>query len=327
MRRQVMGVGNVRHRTGCATAVCIGSLIVGHICAPPAFAHGGTAHVHPDAPWWTVWNWDPVILPNLILLTWLYGHGLVRMWRRSGVGHTVSRGQAFAFAAALLTLFVALISPIDPLSDELSWVHMVQHMLLMMVAAPLFVLGGPASVMVWALPQSWRLAIGRWRRRIEAWHSPWYLLWQPLLMWSLYAVTLWIWHLPALYHAALRDPWIHEFQHLTFFVASCLFWRVLLDPLGRLRLSRGVGVLYLFTTSLHASVLGVFMALSPQVWYSDYDGRTQAWNLTPLQDQQLAGLIMWMPACMMYAVVATAVFAVWLRSFPAEAEQKEFSGG
>jgi cytochrome c oxidase assembly factor CtaG len=98
-----------------------------------------------------------------------------------------------------------------------------------------------------------------------------------------------------------------------FFVTSCLFWRVLLDPLSRLRMNQGAGVIYLFLTSLHATILGVFMALSPRVWYSDYVPRTGRWNLTPLEDQQLAGLIMWMPACMIYAAVAAVIFALWVR--------------
>jgi putative membrane protein len=284
-------------------------------CAHPACAHFGTRR--PGEPWWTAWNDDPVIVLNLVLLSWLYARGVARM-RRAGAAHGVSGRQVAAFTGAVVALFVALVSPLDPLSDELSWVHMVQHMVLMMIAAPLFVLGSPGVVLLSGSPRPWRQSLARWRRRIDGWHSPWYLLWQPLLMWSLYAVTLWIWHLPDLYQAALRHPLVHDIQHLTFFVAACLFWRVLLDPLGRLRLSRGIGVLYLFTTSLHASALGVFMTLSPRPWYADYEATTPLWGLTTLEDQQLAGTIMWMPACMMYAVAAAALFAVWLRELPAE---------
>jgi len=195
----------------------------------------------------------------------------------------------------------------------------VQHMALMMVAAPLLVLGAPAFVLLWALPLEWRKRLTPVIHWVERWNSPWYLLWQPLLLWSLFAVALWIWHLPPLYQAALRDRVVHDFQHLVFLGAAFLFWRVLLDPLSRLRLGRGAGVLYLFTTSLHASALGVFMALSPRVWYLDYQATAPAWQLTPLEDQQIAGLIMWMPACMVYALAAAALFALWLR----EGEREE----
>jgi putative membrane protein len=156
-------------------------------------------------------------------------------------------------------------------------------------------------------------------RRVEWIRARWYWLWQPLIMCGLYAAVLWVWHLPVLYEAALRNRWIHEIQHLMFFIVACMFWRVLIDPLARLRLSYGAGVIYLFATSLHATVLGVFLALAPRPWYGDYIGRTEAWNLSALEDQQLAGLIMWMPACMIYALAAAGIFALWLREMPAEA--------
>jgi putative membrane protein len=180
---------------------------------------------------------------------------------------------------------------------------------LMMVAAPLLVLGSPILVATWALPPRARQWVNqrRWR-----WTTPWYLLWHPVTLLALYAVTLWIWHLPRLYHAALRNPWVHDGQHLAFLVTACLFWRVLIDPLTSRRLSLLTGSAYLFVTSLHASALGVFMALSPRVWYSDYEPTTAQWGLTALEDQQLAGLIMWMPACTLYAAVVAAVFAWWL---------------
>jgi putative membrane protein len=282
-------------------------------------AHGNEAHHH-DGAWWSAWNFDPLIVASLLLITVGYVIGLSRMWQRAGEGRGIARWQAWCFAAAMATLVIALTSPLDPLSDQLQSAHMVQHMTIMSVSAPLFILGAPGLIVLWALPARWRQRFARLRHRIDTWHSPWYWLWQPLLMFSLFAATLWIWHLPVLYQAALRNERLHDFQHLMFFVTACLFWRVLIDPLAHLRLSYGVGVLYLFLTSLHATVLGVFMALAPRVWYSDYMGRTDAYNLTALEDQQLAGLIMWMPACMIYAVAAAVIFALWMgESQPAEA--------
>ena len=270
-------------------------------------AHGGKAHGI-----WGRWNMDALTIVSLAMLSILYTAGLVRLWGRAGASHGVSRGQPLAFAAAIVTLVIALLSPLDPASDELQSAHMIQHMLIMMVAAPLFILGAPALVMLWALPRANRQRVGQWLGRLGAWRPPWYLLWQPVLLCALFALALWVWHLPALYEAALRSRPVHEVQHVSFFVVSALFWRVLLDPLSRLRMNVGAGVLYLFATSLHATFLGVFMALSPRVWYADYVPRTAAWNLTPLEDQQLAGLIMWMPACMLYALIAAVMFAFWV---------------
>lgn len=317
MRRVVESLPRCPARTGAPPrrAVAATSLLPALfllIAAPAALAHGGAHHAG-DGHWWAMWNMDPPTLLSLALISGLYAAGLRRMWRRAGHGRGISRGQAAAFAASIVALVIALISPLDPLSDQLSSVHMVQHMLLMMVAAPLFILGSPLLATLWAMPSRLRVPGLRALRRSGAWRPTRYLLWQPLLLWVIYAFTLWVWHLPALYQAALRVRLVHEVQHVTFFVASCLFWRVLLDPINRRTLVRGAAVLYLFTTSLHATVLGVFMALAPMPWYSDYVGRTQAWNLTPLEDQQFAGLIMWMPACLIYAVAAAALFVIWVK--------------
>jgi putative membrane protein len=278
--------------------------------AAPAAAHGGAGDGHPA---WPAWNGSAHLLISLALLGLLYAEGLTRLWRAAGVGRGVSRGGAGAFGAGLLVLVLALVSPLDGLADQLQTAHMIQHMLLMMVAAPLLVVGSGPLVLLWALPRRFRKGVLALGRRLDPRRASRYWLWHPLLLWGLFAGTLWVWHIPTLYEAALRLPLLHDFQHLGFVVTACLFWRVLLDPLSRLRLNRGVGVIYLFTTSLHATVLGVFMALTPHVWYPHYTQRASTWGLSALEDQQLAGLIMWMPACMIYAAVAAVIFALWLR--------------
>jgi putative membrane protein len=261
--------------------------------------------------WWRAWDWDPLVLLSLGLLGWLYGRGLSRLWRKTGAGNKVRRWQAACYFGSLAVILLALLSPLDALSEQLSAVHMVQHMLLTIVAALLFVLGCPTYVLAWGLPEGSR------RRRSSFMtfafrlpHEP--TLWQPLFVWALFAGTLWAWHHPALYQAALFDPLVHDAQHLSFFVAACLFWRVCLDPLSGRRLSPPWALPYLFTTSLHASALGVFLALSPRVWYGFYESRTSSWGLTPLEDQQLAGLIMWVPACSIYPAAAAVLFGMWL---------------
>lgn len=298
------------------------SLILALLLTAPASADGAIPTSHGSL--WTAWSWDPLLLASLGLASWLYGRGLLALWQKSRIGHGVSVGQAYAFEGGLLLIFLALLSPLNALSSQLSAAHMVQHMLLMMLAAPLLAFGSPGFVMLWALSTRWRRMAGPWFLWLETWQSGSITLpakrrpvgtrlWQPLLIWSLYAITLWIWHLPALYQAALRRHLVHEAQHVAFLMTAVLFWRVLLDPIGRLRLSRGAGVLYLFATSLHAGALGGFMALSPRAWYPAYAATAAAWGLTPLADQQLAGLIMWMPACSIYTLAAAALFFTWLR--------------
>ncbi|MEX0717839.1 MAG: cytochrome c oxidase assembly protein [Planctomycetaceae bacterium] len=288
------------------------------LAATPATAFAHAAHPGRRVGW-SDWNFDPLIVIGLGLLGGMYALGIRRLRgrieaRESAERSVVGKARVLAFSGGMLALVVALVSPLDQLSDQLAWVHMVQHMLLMTVAAPLIVSAAPLFVCLWGLARRGRIAFSRVRRKFDLWGFPWYALWQPLLVWIVYAVTMWVWHLPALYEAALRDPLIHDFQHLAFFATACLYWRVLLDPLSRFRLDRGLAVLYLFTTTLHAMLLGVFMTLARTPWYADYDGRTQLWGLTPLEDQQLAGAIMWMPACFSYVIVAAILFAEWLRT-------------
>jgi putative membrane protein len=273
-------------------------------------------HAIPHAP-----SWSSALLAALGIatLTSIYGLGLARLWRSAGIGHGVRRWQAGSFGLAIAALSAALLSPIARLSEALLGVHMIQHLLLMLVAAPLLVAASPALVCAWALPGAWRGALARvWaalRRRSPARR----LAWHPLVAWLSFALVLWIWHLPRLYQAALQQPRIHDLQHLGFFAGACLYWRVMFDPLGRTRLGPVAVVVYVFTTSLHGMLLGVLLALSPRLWYPFYAGTTQAWGLSAIEDQQIAGFIMWMPACALYAAIAVGVLAVSLHRAQREA--------
>jgi putative membrane protein len=241
----------------------------------------------------------------------LYGRGLARLWARVGTGQKVSRWQGASYFSALLVLFISLLSPMDAVSQDLASIHMVQHMSLMMVAAPMFVIGSPALVLAWGVPELWQgrtMPLARFAFRLP--DAP--LLWQPLFVWALFAATLWIWHYPVLYQTALRDPFTHDAQHLSFFVAAFLFWRVGLDGLSRRRLSPVAAVPYFFATFLHTSLLGIFLALSPRVWYREYVTRTSDWGILPLEDQQMAGFLMWMPGCLIFPVLAATIFGIWL---------------
>lgn len=257
------------------------------------------------------WNLDPVVLANLAMVSWLYARGwslLQRLPRRSAARSAVlgSPAQAICFALAMLIILAALVSPLDLISDQLASAHMVQHMLLMTVAAPLLIVAAAAVTCYRGLPPAGRALASAVRRRAGGVVGPIGAHW--FAVWWLYALVLWVWHLPLLYGAALRDPLLHDLQHLTFFVAACAFWQLMLGPPRRGRVQGGLAVLLLFTTTLHATVLGVLMTVAPQPWYPEFIGRTELWGLTPLEDQQLAGLIMWMPACASYLLVAIVVF-------------------
>lgn len=284
------------------------------------FAHAAMDSFHGTAEASTqpvLLRWTFPLLPTLglTLMSLVYGLGVFRLWGRAGVcAGGISRRQAGAFAVGIVVLAIALVSPVDALSDELGWMHMIQHMLLMAVGAPILVLGSPGVAMLWLLPLSWRKKFGTWKSRAATGRWVNRLAWQPVVLLLLYTFTLWVWHLPRLYEAALHDDLVHDFQHFTFIATSMLFWRVLLDPISRHRMSRAGAMFYLFLTTMQATMLGVFMTLAPTVWYPTYDGRTDVWNLTAIQDQQIAGLIMWMPACTIYAVIAAVALTTWLEA-------------
>jgi putative membrane protein len=273
-------------------------------------AFGHDAHAHHTMGGW---NTTLRLWMGLALAAMIYGGGLYRLWKKAGVGKGVARWQACCYAGGWLTVFVALVSPLDSISGELFAVHMVQHLLLILVAAPLLVSGAPIFVAIWLLPQKARIRVAGWMHPDGPWRQSWDVVSQPLLVWSAFFATLWLWHIPGLYEAALRSQLVHDIQHLAFLSAAGLTWWIVLNPMGRLKLSRGASVMYLFTTSLHAGALGVLITFSPRAWYGYYESTTEAWGFTLLQDQQLAGIIMWMPAAAVYIGLAAMIFALWIR--------------
>ena len=247
------------------------------------------------------WNFEPGLVIFLVVSAVVYGAGVQRVWRSAGTGKGISRGQAGAFLAGWLALIAALVSPVDTLSDSLLWVHMVQHELLMVVAAPLIALSSP-------------LVAGMWAFRLRAPRTFHALGWltAPAFVFLLHAFALWIWHLPSLYDAALEHEGVHIAQHICFFSSACLFWWGMLH--GRYgRLGYGAAVIYMFATAMHSGVLGALLTVAPYPWYRDYVTTTAVWGYTPLQDQQVAGLVMWIPASLVFLVAGLAFLAAWLR--------------
>jgi len=170
---------------------------------------------------------------------------------------------------------------------------MTQHELLMLIAAPLMVLGRPLPYFLWGLPDSWRPGMARAVRHRSV-RATWATLLNPTLAWLLHAVVLWVWHAPAFFDAALRNQGIHDLQHLSFLISALLFWSALLEE--RVRERQGAAVLYLFTTTVHTGVLGALLTFAAHPWYEAYASIPPQWNLAPLEDQQIGGLIMWVPA-------------------------------
>jgi len=267
------------------------------------------------------WTWDPLPLTALSCAAVAYGAGVARMWRQAGVGHGLSWSQIASFAGAIVVLAVALISPLDAWSDWLFAAHMSQHELLMVVAAPLAVLGKPLTVYLWLLPRKRRALAGRLLNQ-GALQAAWRFLSAPLLVLMLHAFTRWIWHLPLLFEAAMNSEPLHAFQHLTFFASAALFWYALIH--GRYgKAGYGVSVLFVFATVMHTSVLGALISVAPRLLYPIYQGRTAVLGFEPLADQELAGILMWVPSGVLLTMVGLALFAAWLGEAERRARRAE----
>ncbi|MHB1122817.1 MAG: cytochrome c oxidase assembly protein [Ramlibacter sp.] len=271
-----------------------------------ALSASAVAHTGEEAAGAT-WRWsaEPWVLVPLALSALLYGTGLARLWRRAGAGRGIRPWQPAAFAAGWLALAAALVTPLDALGSRLFAAHMVQHELLMVVAAPLLVLGRPLGAWTWALAPSHRRRVGaatRWRWLAAAWGG----ITRPVTAWMLHAIALWAWHVPVLFEAALRHEAVHILQHTTFLGTALLFWWAVLG--GDPRSPRGgFALAYLFATMMHTGALGALLTFAPTAWYPAYEQAGGAFGLTPLEDQQLGGLIMWVPGGIAYVIAGLAL--------------------
>ena len=287
------------------------------LAAPVVFAAGPVAAHVIDAVGvraGSSWPFEPWILACLVLSAGGYALGLWRLWRHAGTGRGVNAAAATACAAGWLVLVLALANPLDPLGNRLFVAHMVQHELLMIAAAPLLVLGRPLAVWAWALPFEGRRAVGHFFHR-PAWRVPWQLVTGVLMAWLLHALALWLWHVPALFEAALANGALHALQHISFLFTALLFWWSVLGT--RTRGAQGIALLSLFTTMVHTGALGALLTLSPAVWFAAYAATAPAFGLAALEDQQLGGLVMWVPAGLVYVVTGLVLAARWLGRRPA----------
>jgi putative membrane protein len=252
-----------------------------------------------------------MIATSLTIGALLYTCGVWRAWTAAGVGRSLRLVHVACFGAGWAVLTLALVSRLHHWSETLFTAHMVQHELLMVVSAPLVACGAPLLAITWALPARWRRAWTYlpWRRprRVVA-----AVLTAPGVVLCLHALALWVWHLPSLYTAALASHAVHTLQHVSFFFTALLFWWTVIE--GRYgRGSYGAAAVYVFATSLQSGVLGALLTFSRSIWYPVYAGRAASWGLTPLEDQQLAGLAMWVPAGVVFTGAGLACLAAWLR--------------
>lgn len=247
----------------------------------------------------SAWDWEPSVLIGCALLFAAYFWAV----RFRKAKHTIY------FVAGVSVMLLALVSPIDTLGDTyLFSVHMLQHLLLVVIVPPLLILGIPRKSIERLLA---------WRFAARAEHA----LSRPALAWSLAFVTMAAWHVPALYNAALANEDIHILQHLMFLVTATIFWWPVLTPVAELRMGTGSTVIYLFAAAAANTVLGILITFAPVGIYPAYLAPRddlgilplirKGWGVSPAADQQLGGLLMWVPGCSIYFVGILIALVHW----------------
>ena len=282
-----------------------------------ALAHAVDGSMH------LAWTWEPWVLICLCSASAGYALGLYRLRKEGRHPVALSGAHPWAFLAGITVLFVALDSPLDEMSEQLFAAHMTQHLLLMLAAPPLLIWSRPVSAWLWAFPAARRRRIGRaWLRcgplvqMLRIWV-------RPVPAWLTCAAALWFWHLPGPYQSAWAHPGVHILEHASFFLSSLAFWNIALNPRGpgagpgpasrpgRVPGPGGV-ILFVATFALQNGLLGAILTFASRPLYGVHTDTALAWNLTALQDQQLAGLIMWIPASAVHLLALSVLFVRWL---------------
>lgn len=260
------------------------------------------------------WAWRPEILLTLGLAAVVH---LLGRWRLEQRGSTklVRPWRSVAYLSGLVVLGIALMSPIDVLSGQFFYMHMIQHLLLVMIAPPLLLVADPMPVTMWGLPSALRLEAGRWLRPGATFRKVLRTLTAPGLVWLYFVAALVGWHDANAYDATLRYGLIHDLEHLTFFGTAMLFWWHVIGAAPHIhrRLSLGVRVGYVLSVVPATALTGIAIAFASEPIYTYYTMVPRLGAMTVLQDQMLGGVIMWIPGSMMYIFAALILIAKLVR--------------
>jgi putative membrane protein len=238
------------------------------------------------------------------VLTVLY----VRRWHEVGA----SPWRLLSFLGGMALVVLALASPIDTLGEQLFFMHMVQHLLLLDLA-PILVLLGLTKVILRPLT-----------RRLMRLEQAAGALAHPIFAIALYVVVMCAWHIPAMYDAALQQPVVHVLEHLSFAIAGSLYWWHLLSPIRARRRLGGMGpVVYMLATKVLVGLLGIMLAFATEAIYAFYERQPGYWGLSPHDDQAVGGLIMALEQSIVMGIALTFIFVRALGESEREEERAE----
>jgi putative membrane protein len=251
-------------------------------------------------------------LVPVVIICVMYAAGVTHVWRSAGVGHGISKRSVSAFALAIISLLVALLPPLDTYADELQSAHMIQHLILILIAPALLLSSDMHRAAAWSLPHYYRIGVvGRIARSRSIRRGAAFLT-SPRTAFSLHAVTLIVWHLPGPYEAAAGNEIVHALEHVSFLLTAMLFWWALLAPAPFRKLSDALAIPYVVGMSFIGSLVGAVLTFASTPLYDSYLATAPLAGLSALEDQQLAGLIMWIPGGIAYLIFAAALFVRWM---------------
>lgn len=270
-----------------------------------------------NGPFLAAWDFSPPIVIGLLLGAVGYYLALRRV---KLVGRPApSSWQILCYYSGLLTVAIALLGPIDTFNDELFLLHMLQHLALMQVAAPLILLGRPVQLALKAISVKRSGPVLKTILRPRSVRTALILITAPLFATFAYNANLVMWHIPRFYDGALQNETIHELEHLMFFGFALLFWWPIIDPVPRHhKMARHWAIAAVFVTMVVGIAIGAILTLSPSVIYPFYSGTENPWGLTPLVDQQIGGVIMWVGGGFLYLLILIGMLVSALGGFEDE---------
>ena len=257
------------------------------------------------------WDLQPWVIVSLLIACCGYARGLARLPEERR-GRIFGPWRIASFCAGIAVLVIALLSPLSSLDDQLFSAHMAQHLLLMLVAPPLLVYSRPIMAWMCALPAGGRRWVaGLWSRRRGLQRGT-ALLMNPLSVWVSASATLWFWHLPGPYRWASQNAGDHTLEHFLLFASSLMFWSVVIEPYGRRHTAYGLCLMFVAAFSVQMGMLGAILTFASHPFYISATSPLP-WGFTPLQDQQLAGVVMWVPVGLVHLSTMAILFLAWLK--------------
>ena len=273
----------------------------------------------------TSWNWRVEIILVLALAGTVYIRGWRHLRRRTrGRQRPYRPGQPWPLSATwrlvsylvgLVFITIALMSPIDVMSGQLFFMHMVQHLLLIMIAPPLLLIANPMAVMLWGLPDRLRRPVGQgFSRALHRDSNSRKLLrtiTSPGVVWLLWVIVIVGWHDPDMYNAALRSDFVHDIEHISFFLVSMAYWWHVTGAGPRIHKQFGLlgRIIFVLAAIPPNMMTGVVLAFAENPIYAYYMDIPRIWNISVMTDQRISGVIMWIPGSMMYIIAALVLIS------------------